>query len=426
MNNRWLKSLSEKLNSVGDIDAPHAPTSSIWRGLAGHSPEMADVQEEVAADQMGRVALVSRVSEENPALLARLRGDAPVTPEGVIDYEGFFTLVHLGATQAEPNGDGADWVMPLPGEDAIQADAHPVDLLAHLTEADLLLYVVRAEDDWDNADAQWTGRLRAAHAPLLPVLTCGQDANSTRLNDLCARLRARMGVRPVIVRRSPEQLQEEETPPDLLELVERMLSLRPRLAIPLAQESPACRAFIARRVIRTGAWMSGLLGLEPIPILDLPLHVAVQWKVALQLAAIYGRPGLDVRSREMMSTLLVSASVRYVAQQLIKLIPVIGWLLSGLLSGVSTWLLGSALARYYEEERLLATPDLGLSDLKERIAPRLAAVHWPRGVGARLPWPQRATTSRNGSLGEGEKEDEGEEEELGQRSITPITAQEGE
>ncbi len=402
MSNQWLNSISEKLHSVSEDAAPHAPASSIWRGLAGHSPEMADVQEEVAADQMGRVALVSRASQENPALLARLRGDAPVTPDGAIAYEGFFTLVHLSATQPEPNIHGADWAMPLPGGDADQAGAGPGDLLTHLAEADLLLYLVRAEDDWDSADAQWTGRLRAARAPLLPVLIHGPDMDAACLNDLCARLRARMGVRPATVRRWPDQPQEEETLPDLVALVERMLSLRPRLAIPLAQESPACRAFIARRVVRTGAWMSGLLGLEPIPILDLPLHVAVQWKVALQLAAIYGRPGLDVRSKEMMSTLLVSASVRYVAQQLIKLIPFVGWLLSGLLSGVSTWLLGSALARYYEEERLLATPDLRLSRLKESLAPRLPVVHWPSSMAGRLGWPRKAKSQENGRDGEDE------------------------
>ena len=132
-----------------------------------------------------------------------------------------------------------------------------------------------------------------------------------------------------------------------------MLALRPRLAVPLAQEVPFYRRAIAMRIIRTGALMTGLLGAEPIPLLDLPLQVAVQWKVAMQLATIYGRPGLDVRSREMVGTVGLNLTVRYVAQQLAKIVPGIGFLLSAVLSGLSTVLLGRALLRIYEHDRLV-------------------------------------------------------------------------
>jgi hypothetical protein len=40
----------------------------------------------------------------------------------------------------------------------------------------------------------------------------------------------------------------------------------------------------------------------------------------------------------------------------IKLVPMVGWLLSGLLSGVGTWLLGQTLLRFYEEEVILPRP----------------------------------------------------------------------
>lgn len=138
--------------------------------------------------------------------------------------------------------------------------------------------------------------------------------------------------------------------PNLLALLNRILGL-PRLALPLAQEAPWCRPLIATRVIRTGAMMTMLVGAEPIPLLDLPLHVAIQWKVALQLAAMYGRPGLDYRSRDVGNG-VTNLCMRQMARQALKVIPLIGWLLSGLLSGVSTWLLGNALRRYYEQEHL--------------------------------------------------------------------------
>src|SRR5690606_12685250 len=102
---------------------------------------------------------------------------------------------------------------------------------------------------------------------------------------------------------------------DLHELVQRMLALRPRLGIALAQEITCCRPQIAQRIIRTAALMSALVGSEPIPLLDLPLQVGVQWKMALQLAAIYGRPGLDYRSRELVSAVLVNLGAHRLAQQ---------------------------------------------------------------------------------------------------------------
>ena len=116
-----------------------------------------------------------------------------------------------------------------------------------------------------------------------------------------------------------------ELPADVIALVERILAQRPKLGIPLAQEIPGCRPLIAQRAIRSGVLMTTLLGAQPIPLLDLPLQVALNWKLALQLAAIYGRPGLDHRSREMVGTVLWNLALRYVIQQVLKLAPVLGW-----------------------------------------------------------------------------------------------------
>ncbi len=142
----------------------------------------------------------------------------------------------------------------------------------------------------------------------------------------------------------------DELPADVITLVERILAQRPKLGIPLAQEIPGCRPLIARRAIRSGVLMTTLLGAQPIPLLDLPLQVALNWKLALQLAAIYGRPGLDHRSREMVGTVLWNLALRYVIQQVLKLAPVIGWVASAALSGAGTWVLGNTLVRYYQVE----------------------------------------------------------------------------
>jgi uncharacterized protein (DUF697 family) len=168
---------------------------------------------------------------------------------------------------------------------------------------------------------------------------------------------------------------------DVITLVERALALRPRLAIPLAQEVPCCRRLIARRMIRSAALLTALVGVEPIPLLDVPVQVALNWKVALQLAAIHGRPGLDYRSREMVGTVALNLGLRYLIQQGAKLVPVLGWLVSAGLSGLGTWLLGNALLRYYEGEPI-ADFGLRITDWREaRSKWQMANGRWQMAKG---------------------------------------------
>jgi len=223
------------------------------------------------------------------------------------------------------------------------------------------LYVFRQDVGWQADDARWYARLRATGQPLvlveanlpsnpLPTQEGKQDAS-----DFATALPA--GDRAVQVCLSGANERGAELPADVVKLVERILAQRPKLGIPLAQEIPGCRPLIAQRAIRSGALMTTLLGAQPIPLLDLPLQVALNWKLALQLGAIYGRPGLDHRSREMVGTVLWNLALRYVIQQVLKLAPVIGWVASAALSGAGTWVLGNALVRYYQVEGRLEPKD---------------------------------------------------------------------
>jgi uncharacterized protein (DUF697 family) len=155
------------------------------------------------------------------------------------------------------------------------------------------------------------------------------------------------------VRVDPEGDDPELPDDDVLALVDALLGLRPRLGVTLAQEIPCCRTQIAQRVIRQGALMTALVGAEPIPLLDLPLQVALNWKVALQLAAIYDQRSLDYASKEMAGTVALNVGLRYTAQQAAKLVPVVGWLVSAALSGSGTLILGNALLHRFQGDSLL-------------------------------------------------------------------------
>lgn len=353
---------------------------AVWQRLFGRSPEILDVSEQVASEQRGRVALVARNNLWCRQLLAALRSQA-LTPEFTLfTREGFFTLVDLTENPAEGMESASERWPSLFVDEAAGASSgkartayrydsaldYTDELMVRLADADLLLYLFdsgshsppagsRANNGWETDDAHWYSRLRTLGAAMLPVAIVAdpEEIDTPRLHMLRHTLGIAPSCVPAVALVPHATLDGSVSPhPALNALVERMLALRPRLAMPLAQEVPFCRRMIAAKVIRTGALMAALVGAEPIPLLDLPLHVAVQWKVAMQVAAIYGRPGLDVRSGEMAGTLSLSLLARTCAQQSIKLVPGIGWLLSSALSAVSALLLGHSLVRVYEQDRL--------------------------------------------------------------------------
>ena len=69
--------------------------SGLWGGLLGRSLEVVEAQEEVAAEQEGRLAIVGPDERLNRLLLARLRGQQPIPTGPAIQREGFFTLATI-------------------------------------------------------------------------------------------------------------------------------------------------------------------------------------------------------------------------------------------------------------------------------------------------------------------------------------------
>ncbi len=352
-------------NAAVGFDGGYGMANSVWRGLSGRSLEIAEVQEEVAAETRGQVLAIGPHDAANRWLLARLRGQPPVPAGGPVYREGFFSLVALPTELPD-------------GRARLDGDTTPPpdEVMGLVSEADVVMYVFTRGQGWRAADARWYARLRATGTPLVlvevdlpPDLRSGRDlppdplpfdrlrAGSGREGEgsgnawqgATGRATLPAGERPVTVCLSarPDGC---ETPADVVALVDRILAQRQRLAIPLAQEIPGCRPMIAGRTIRSGMLMAALLGAEPIPLLDLPLQVALNWKLALQLAAIYGHPGLDYRSREMIGTVAWNLGLRYLIQQALKLIPVLGWAASAGLSGLGAWLFGNAVWRHYQED----------------------------------------------------------------------------
>jgi uncharacterized protein (DUF697 family) len=171
-------------------------------------------------------------------------------------------------------------------------------------------------------------------------------------------------------------------------LLPAMLDAVPRLAVPLGREIASLRRVAVRRVIRQAAILSGLMGSQPVPMLDIPLQAMVQVGVVMRVGAAYGFMPSGGMNREVMGAVVGTLGLRYLVLAVVKLIPFVGWLVSGLLCALMTYLLGEAAIRYYEADAKAPLRDsLRLMGLRHWLAQKRAAarpkVRRPRWIRAR-------------------------------------------
>jgi uncharacterized protein (DUF697 family) len=127
-----------------------------------------------------------------------------------------------------------------------------------------------------------------------------------------------------------------------------MMDACPALAVPLGRELRSFRRQAAARLIRQAALFNGLIALEPVPLLDIPLQMVTLVGLVLRIAAIYDQPPSNTQRREVLAAIAGGLAGRYATQQAVKLVPIVGWVVSGLIGVSATWLLGRAAVAYFE------------------------------------------------------------------------------
>lgn len=80
--------------------------------------------------------------------------------------------------------------------------------------------------------------------------------------------------------------------------------------------------------------------------------------MVLRLAAIYGEPMTVSHARELVGTIAGGLALRYLAQELAKVLPGPGWLASGSIAGVGTWAMGQVAQAYFESGKRLTPPEM--------------------------------------------------------------------
>ena len=259
-------------------------------------------QASVKREVVGHVVVVGPVGVGKRRLLAQLRGwsDSEALRESVEDL-GFWTVVDLPSEAQD-----GDWVTQNMAWEQVQS-------------GHLLLFVASGLNE-----LRFLARLRASGQPLV-VVGMGSERDARLLAQ-------RVGQEVICV-----DTARQET---LNQLLSAMIAANPALLVPLGRELPRWRRWLAKRLVGETALMCGFAGLEPVPLMDVPVQIMAQTRLALRLLAMYGHHSPSPIRRETLVLVGSCLLVRLVCEQALKVLPIAGWLLAGMASGTGTWLLG--------------------------------------------------------------------------------------
>jgi small GTP-binding protein len=344
-------------------------------------------REEVDRESRARIVLIGATGAGKTTLLATLRGFQlpPVESE----------LRDAGDTMVEDLGLFVLIDVPGAGPRAAAGEGDPA--WSALQNADLIVWVLDGTVGMRAWEYEWLCRIRASSKPLIVVLNKLDLQQARGEIDRLSRMLSSKVI--------PLSARDETNV--ATHLLPHMVDTCPGLATALGREVPAWRHIAAQRVTQRAVAVSGLVGVEPVPLLDIPFQVLIQLRLVLRLAAIYGEPLGDHYSRELLATIVSGAGLRYLGQQLAKVIPLVGWAVSGGLAAGGTWVIGRLATEYFEngkrvrrtparddvpqvatsKRRRVATPArLAVEGLRSRIDSRRAAVstfwrRWSRGHG---------------------------------------------
>ncbi|MDP6380013.1 MAG: 50S ribosome-binding GTPase [Phycisphaerae bacterium] len=144
-------------------------------------------------------------------------------------------------------------------------------------------------------------------------------------------------------------------------LVEYLVDHLPRSAqLELARtvQFKTVQRSMARKMILGAAAAAGAVGAQPIPLADMPFITGIQIGLIIVIGYISGREMSKKAAIEFMAAMGLNVSaafgLRELARALIKIIPVFGNAVSGLIAGASTYAVGEAAIAYFIDNKRTA------------------------------------------------------------------------
>lgn len=293
-----------------------------------------DAQQQVEGELQHRIAILGLANSGKSTLFNTLRGRY----SSAVSSEAGTTTTNI------QGGFGPFTLIDTPG--------HLPDLQDQaVKDASAVVYLLDAGQGIRPQDAAIVGKLKLDAKPLIVALNkC--DLLKGESDEAAAEAAARLHVRDVIPisSRSGENIGEE--------LIPAIIETSPDAALALGRALPEYRRRAAAKLVRTAALVGLAAGMEPIPLIDIPVLLGNQIRLVMRIAALYNEPLGGKPTRELFATIGTGLLFRYLAEEAAKVVPFGGDVVSGVIAGAGTWALGQAAIEYFESGKKLSGAEL--------------------------------------------------------------------
>lgn len=304
-----------------------------------------EAQNEVLQGLNNTVVIVGQPNSGKSTLFNTLKGEnlSPVSPEA-------------GTTRTLVRTDfGPFTLLDTPGVE--KPGQLPSEVEKGLDQASVIVFLIDATQGLQKNDRELYETLKKTKRPIIVAINKVDALRGGESGDQMATevavLLAVPGVIPISAKTG------ENIAP---ELIPAMIEASPEAAFVIGYELPKYRHVAAQRIIRNATLVSLAAGLEPIPLVDIPILLGTQIRLILRLAALYGEPvnSTDTmkHAKELLTTMAGGLGLRYLAEQAAKAVPFGGDLVAGAIAGAGTWAIGQVALQYYEGGKQIETSRL--------------------------------------------------------------------
>jgi len=248
-----------------------------------------------------------------------------------------------------------------------------------MEEATVIVLLIDATKGLQDKDRELHALIKKLNKPTIIAVNKvdalkGRDAGDELANEIAVQLET-PGIIPVSARTGENVAGE---------LIPAMIEASPDAALVIGRELPAFRRASAQRIIRNATLASLVVGLEPIPLIDIPILLGTQIRLVLRLGALYGEEmdstNAMKHARELLITIAGGAGMRILAEQAAKAVPIGGDFVAGAIAGAATYSIGQVALEYYDGGKRISPSRLRdlYSTFYQRFRNQRSAEDWKR------------------------------------------------
>ncbi len=352
----------KNMRELGMATLKSLPTSISSMRSFMNAMNLKQAQGEVLEGLKHTVVIVGQPNTGKSSLFNMLKGEqlSPVSPES-------------GTTRSLVRADFGPFTL-------IDTPGHlPERMEEGMEEATVIVFLLDASRGLQEPDKELYAAIKKLNKPTIIAVNKvdtlkGGGAGDVLANEIAVQLET-PGIIPISARTGDNIATE---------LLPAMIEASPDAALLIGRELPAYRRAAAQRIIRNSTLASLVVGLEPIPLIDIPILLGTQIRLVLRLGALYGEEmdSTDAmkHARELLITIAGGATMRFLAEQAAKAVPFGGDFVAGAIAGAATYSIGQVALEYYDGGKRISPSRLRnlYSTFYQRFRNQRSAEEWRR------------------------------------------------